>query len=124
MAGFIAGKFPTGDYFLKNGSITIDQLDIAIAEQKKMEDRGQHELIGKILIKLGYITQESVRTLFKLKADSKKRFVLDPEIYPTGEVSNSDIKELEAQINELKKENKALKQVISKIGETVKRYDN
>ena len=124
MAGFIAGKFPTGDYFLKNGSITIGQLDMAIAEQKKMEDRGQHELIGKILVKLGYITQESVRTLFKLKADSKKRFVLDPEIYPTGEVSNSETKELEAQINELKKENKALKQVISKIGETVKRYDN
>ncbi len=123
MAGFIAGKFPTGDYFLKNGSITIDQLDIAIAEQKKNADRGQHELIGKVLVKMGFLTEETVKTLFRLKADSRKRFVINPDMLPdsNGEVKN--IKKLEDEIKALKDENKALKKTMAKIIDVVKNYD-
>ncbi len=123
MAGFIAGKFPTGDYFLKNGTITIDQFDAAIAEQKRMDDRGQHELIGKILVRLGFITEESVKTLFRLKSDAKKRFVLDPDIYPSIEEPVNDIKKLETELEALKKENQALKHSMAKIVEMVKKYD-
>ena len=123
MAGFIAGKFPTGDYFLKNGSITIDQLDVAIAEQRKNAGRGQHELIGKVLVKMGFLTEETVKTLFRLKADSRKRFVINPDLLPdsNGEVKN--IKKLEEEIKALKDENKALKKTMAKIIDVVKNYD-
>ena len=124
MAGFIAGKFPTGDYFLKDGSITIDQLDVALAEQRRLAERGQHELIGKILVRLGFITQESVKTLFKLKADSRKRFVLNPETFPDSELPVNDVKKLEDEIKALKNENNALKQTMSRIIDMVKKYDD
>ncbi len=124
MAGFIAGKFPTGDYFLKNDSITLSQLDIALAEQKKMDDRGQHELIGKVLVRLGYITEENVRTLFKLKADARKRFVLNPAIFPDSEQAVTDVKKLEEEVKALKKENAVLKQTMAKIIDMVKKYDD
>lgn len=124
MAGFIAGKFPTGDYFLKNGSITIDQLDMALAEQHRVDGRGDHELIGKTLIRLGYITEESIKTLFKLKADARKRFVLNPDIFPSSEQAKSDIKKLEEEVKALKSENKKLKQTLAKVVETVKKYDD
>lgn len=124
MAGFISGKFPTGDYFLKNGSITVDQLDVALAEQHRLSERGQHELIGKILIRLGFITEESVKTLFRLKADARKRFVLNPEVFPSGEQVKSDIKKLEDEVKALKAENNTLKQTLGKIIEMVKKYDD
>lgn len=124
MAGFIAGKFPTGDYFLKNGSITLEQLDMAMAEQNRLSDRGQHELMGKILVRLGFITEESVKTLFRLKADARKRFVLNPEVFPSSEQVKSDLKRLEDEVKALKAENKTLKQTLAKIIEMVKKYDD
>lgn len=124
MAGFISGKFPVGDYFLKNGSITVEQLDAALAEQHRVQERGEKELIGKILVRLGFVTQESIKTLFKLKADARKRFVLDPAIYPDSEQSITDVKRLEDEVKALKNENNALKQTMARIIEMVKKYDD
>lgn len=122
MAGFIAGKFPTGDYFLKNGSITIDQLDIALAEQRRLDDQGEHERIGEILVRLGFITKTDIMRLFKLKADAGKRFVMDPAVFPDSEQRNR--KKLEDEIINLKNENNALKQTLGKIIDMVKKNDD
>ena len=123
MSEFIAGKIKTGEYFLKNGSIEIDQLDYAIAEQRKLDDRGEHFLIGKILVRLGYITEETIRTLFKLKADSKKRFVLNPNSIPASGEDVTAADKLQEENDNLKKENQALKKTLSSILNTVKNYD-
>ncbi len=124
MSEFIAGKIKTGEYFLKNGSIEIDQLDYALAEQRKYDDRGEHFLIGKILIRLGYITEETVKTLFRLKLDSKKRFVLNPDSIPEGKEDINLLDKLQEENNHLKKENQALKNTLSSVVNSVKNYDN
>jgi len=123
MAEFISGKIPTGQYFLKNESIDIDQLEYALAEQRRLSDRGEHILIGKMFINLGYVTEETVKTLFRLKTDAKKRFVLNPEMLPDNDFEQKNVNKLESEIKALKEENQALKKTMSKIINAVKTYD-
>jgi len=123
MSEFIAGKIRTGEYFLKNGAIDIDQLDMALSEQRRLDDRGEHILIGKIFIRLGYLTEEVIKTLFKLKTDATKRFVINPDIIPQSDNDLKEIDKLREENNKLKKENQALKKAMSAIVNTVKNYD-
>ena len=123
MSEFIAGKIKTGEYFLKNGSLELDQLDYALAEQRKLDDRGEHILIGKIFVRLGFITEETIKTLFKLKTDAKKRFVINPELIPDSNDDTGTIEKLQEENKKLKKENQALKKALSSIVNTVKNYD-
>lgn len=109
MGGFIAGKFRTGEYYKLNGSITIDQLDMAIMTQRNLDGRMEHKLFGKILVDLGFITEKNVQTLFTLKADAKKRFILDYSLVPKSELVQSEKEKLEAKIELLEKANDALK---------------
>ena len=123
MAEFIAGKIRTGEYFLQNDAIDIGQLDVALAEQRRQADRGEHVLIGKILVNMGFLTEKSVKTLFRLKADAKKRFVINPELLPDSNATIKNVDKLEEEIKQLKKENQALKETMSTIVNAVKSYD-
>lgn len=124
MAGFIAGKFKTGDYYRLNGSITIDQLDYAIMEQRRLDDRMEHKLFGKVLVDLGFVTEENVKTLFVLKNDARRRFILDSEHMATAQLPDEEKEEFNKEIEELKKENKALKQRLMQLLDLVKdKYD-
>lgn len=123
MAEFISGKIRTGEYFLLNGSIDQYQLDMALAEQRNFQDNGEHILIGKIFVRMGYLTEEVVKTTFKLKSDAKKRFVINPDQLPDSNEEVRDYDKLEAENKQLKKENKALKQAMASIVNTVKNYD-
>lgn len=120
MGGFIAGKFRTGEYYKINGSITIDQLEQAVMTQRHLDDRMEHKLFGKILIELGFITEKNVQTLFTLKADSKKRFILDYSLVPKSELLQSDKEKLEAKIGLLEKENDALKRKMTHLLHLIK----
>lgn len=123
MAEFIAGKIPTGQYFLKNGSIDLGQLEYALAEQQRLTDRGEHILLGNMLVRLGFITEDTVKTLFRLKSDSKKRFVINPDMLPDSNSELKDINKLQEEVKALKAENQALKRTMSKIVSAVKHYD-
>lgn len=123
MGGFIAGKFRTGEYYKENGSITIDQLDQAVMTQKRLDDRMEHKLFGKILVELGFITEKNVKTLFTLKADAKRRFILDYSIVPKSELVQSEKEKLEAKINLLTNENEALKRKMTHLLQLIK-HDN
>ena len=122
-AGFISGKFPIGDYFLKLGKITEEQLEAAIDEQKNRNAQGEKILLGRLLTEKNYIEEKDLKLIFKLKTDSKKRFVINPEFIPENKEEINDIKKLEEEIKKLKEENSALKKVMSKIINTVKNYD-
>lgn len=124
MGGFIAGKFRTGEYYKENGSITIDQLDEAVMTQKRLDDRMHHKLFGKILVELGFITEKNIKTLFTLKADAKKRFILDYSLVPKSELVQSDREKLEGKINLLQNENEALKRKMTQLLKLVSKNDD
>lgn len=124
MAGFIAGKFKTGEYYRINGSITIDQLDYAIMEQRRLDDRMEHKLFGKVLVDLGFVTEENVKTLFILKNDARRRFILDSDKMVSAKLPDQEREDYDNEIEELKKENKALKQRLMQLLDLVKdKYD-
>jgi len=123
MAGFISGKFPIGEYFLRIGDITSEDLKLALKEQADIPENKEHKLLGEILVKHGKISEKDLLTLFKLKSDAKKRFVINPEFLPEEESNKNIINKLQKEITILKEENKALKKTMSKIVDTVKNYD-
>lgn len=121
-AGFISGKFPIGDYLLKKGSVTKEQLDKALAEQEQKKQGGERKLLGKILVEQGVLPEDELKLLFKLKSDSKKRFVINPEFIPNNEETGK-LQEMEKELNTLREENLALKKTMTKIINMVKSYD-
>lgn len=47
-----------GEYLLDQGLISPQQLENALAQQRKLADQGQHQLLGQTLIKMGYVDRE------------------------------------------------------------------
>ena len=120
IAGFLAGKYRTGEYFVQDGVISEDQLD-------KVVDKYQHsknKKFGQILVDLGLISQKQLDMIIAFKEEAKKRFVLDHNEVPqiTQEyVKTSD--EYEKQIEDLKRENKQLKAKLNQLLSMVKKND-
>ena len=46
-AGFIAGKYRTGEYFIRAGKMTIAQLDEVLNKQQEMNEAGKHVFIAE-----------------------------------------------------------------------------
>lgn len=122
MAGFIAGKFRTGEYFKKTGKINVDQLERAILTQKESVKDNKPLKIAEIMISLGYITQKDTASLLLIKEEAKNRFILDASIIPRLAVTSSvDSKSLEEEVLRLKNQNKALKEQLARILSFVKK---
>ncbi len=49
-----------GDFLIKQGEITDEQLKMALSQQKKAAESGEHVLIGQTLLKLGYLKRETL----------------------------------------------------------------
>ena len=119
MAGFLAGKFRTGEFFLKKGIINEEQLEKAIQKQSKSSKK-----IAEILVDMGFVSQEDVNAILSYKLDSQRRFILDYNEIPQGKEVFSDLtKKYESQIEELKAENEKLKNKISQLLEIVRNYE-
>lgn len=119
MAGFIAGKFRTGEYFAKNGKITEEQLEKAVNLSSNSQKK-----FAEILVDLGFITQEDVSAMLAFKEESKKRFILDYNFVPKGKSEFCDKEEMyKKEIAELQEENEKLKKKIAQLLEIVKNYD-
>ncbi len=119
MAGFIAGKFRTGEYFEKKGLITEDQLKKAIGISENSNKK-----FAEILVDLGFITQQDVCAMLAFKDEAKKRFVLDFNNVPKGKSEFCDKEEMyKKQIADLKTENEQLKKRILQLLEIVKKND-
>jgi uncharacterized protein YdcH (DUF465 family) len=113
MAGFMAGKFRTGEYFKRVGKINVDQLEATIRKQKELSSTGQNVKIAQVMIDLGYITQKDTASLIKLKEEARKRFILDASIIPENVTANDN--KYMAEIDALKKQNAVLKMKLAKL---------
>lgn len=113
MAGFIAGKYRTGEYFKRIGKINVDQLEQAIRTQRDLNEEGKKVKIAELMINLGFVTAKDTKSLLIIKDEAKKRFILDSSLIPEGMTSN-DSKYI-AEIDALRKQNLVLKEQLSKL---------
>jgi len=113
MAGFMSGRYRTGEYFKRVGKINVDQLEMIIRRHKELNDQGQKVKIGEVMIELGYVTRKDTESLVRIKEEANKRFILDPSIIPNG-IKVEDNKYL-AEIDTLKKQNYVLKAKLAKL---------
>ena len=49
-----------GDFLIKQGEISDAQLKMALSQQKKAAESGEHILLGQTLLKLGYLERETL----------------------------------------------------------------
>ena len=114
MAGFIAGKYRTGEYFIRAGKMTIEQLDEVLNKQQEMNEAGKHVFIAELMVQMGYVRETDVKSIIFMKEEAGKRFSLNPEEVPnmTLEKENYDIRVENAR---LKEENELLKQKLNAI---------
>ena len=110
IAGFLAGKYRTGEYIFQDGKITKSQLDNAIVD---FEKNGKDLKFGQFLVKLGFISEKYLNMIISIKDEAKKRFILDHNEVPK---INKDCSEIidgyRKQIQTLQEENEILKQRI------------
>lgn len=122
MAGYISGKYRTGEYFKRVGKIDVDQLERTIITQKEAAVKGNPLKIAEIMIKLGYITEKDTSSLLTIKEEAKKRFILDPTIIPKEEAGAvKDLKYYLDEIERLNQQNKLLRDQLNKILAFVKK---
>ena len=109
IAGFIAGKYRTGEYFIRAGKMTIEQLDEVLNKQQEMKDSGKHVFIAELMVQMGFVRELDVKSIIFMKEESGKRFSLNPEEVPniTLERENYDIR---VENTRLKEENEILRQ--------------
>lgn len=112
---YLSGKIRLGEYFVKLGKITIEQLDEALRTQKYIEETvGERTGIGEVLINLGYITKDDTEAILLLKDECNKKYV--PSDLPSSSSPNSeDIVKLKEYATKLVRENAQLKEQIKKI---------
>ncbi len=120
IAGFLTGKYRTGEYFVKDGSITETQLNSAV---KSYETNKGNRKFGQALIDLGLITESQLDSILQIKEEAQKRFILDHNEVPkiNEEISNAD--EYQQQIDDLKSENKLLKTKLEQLLSMMKNQD-
>jgi len=109
IAGFIAGKYRTGEYFIRAGKMTIEQLDEVLNKQQEMNEAGKHVFIAELMVQLGYVREVDVKSIIFMKEEAGKRFSVNPEEVPSIalEKENYDIR---VENTRLKEENEILKQ--------------
>lgn len=124
MAGFIAGKFRTGEYFKRSGKINVDQLEKTIVKQKLSISEGKPLKIAEIMISLGYVTEKDTSSLLLIKEEAKRRFILDTAIIPDLKATaGTDTQQYQDEIKKLTEQNKLLKEQLNKILAFVKKND-
>ena len=109
IAGFLAGKYRTGEYFIRAGKMTIEQLDEVLNKQQEMNDAGQHVFIAELMVQMGCVRDIDLKSIIFMKQEAGKRFSLNPEEVPniTLEKENYDIR---VENTRLKEENEILRQ--------------
>ena len=121
VAGFLSGKLRTGEYFMNSGTISENELNLAIENH---EQNNENKKFGQSLIELGLITQKQLETILLIKDEAKKRFILDHNEVP--EISQEYVKESDTyqkQIEDLTEENNKLKSKLEQLLTMVKRND-
>lgn len=121
IAGFLAGKFRTGEYFVNDGSISETQLNSAVEDFESQNKKGK---FGQKLIEMGLISQSQLDKLLSIKEEAQKRFILDHNEIPEITQTYSDDAEIyKKEIVRLKDENEKLKIKLEHLLTMVKKND-
>ncbi len=109
IAGFIASKYRTGEYLIRAGKMTIEQLDEVLTKQEEINASGKHVFIAELMVQMGFVREQDVKSIIFMKEEAGKRFSLNPDDLPTiaMERENYDIR---VENTRLKEENEILKQ--------------
>lgn len=123
MAGFISGKFKTGEYLQRNKTLTFKQVNEALSEQKKIDSYGsKHLKYVEVLDTMDLLKEEDVKVIFMLQEEAKKRFVLDYNVVPDSARTFKDNDEkVSAELEKLRSENKMLKLKLVQLLQLVKK---
>ena len=113
MAGFLAGKYRIGEYFLHSGKITDEQISEIIDIQKNLVQSGMHLMFAELLIQKGYIEEKDIKSIFLLKAEATKRFFID--INTVSDFPSHSNPNTEADLAMLKEENEILKKKLNQL---------
>ena len=109
IAGFIAGKYRTGEYFIRAGKMTIEQLDEVLNKQQEMNEAGKHVFIAELMVQMGFVRDLDVKSIIFMKEESGKRFSLNPEEVPSLALEKESY-DIRVENTRLKEENEILKQ--------------
>ena len=121
IAGFIAGKYRTGEYFIRAGKMTIEQLDEVLNKQQEMNAAGKHVFIAELMVQMGFVRDLDVKSIIFMKEEAGKRFSLNPDDMPNIalEKENYDIR---VENTRLKEENEILRQKMDAILTYIKEH--
>ena len=121
IAGFIASKYRTGEYFIRAGKMTIEQLDEVLNKQQEIRDSGKHVFIAELMVQMGFVKELDVKSIIFMKEEASKRFSLNPDEVPniTLERETFDIR---VENTRLKEENEILKQKLDAILTFIKEH--
>ncbi len=118
IAGFLAGKFRTGEYFLQDGVISEQQLNDAVINYEHRAKKNNKKF-GQSLVELGLISQKQLDIILSIKEEAQRRFILDHnEIPKIKDAKKSN--EYERQIEELKRENMQLRKQLNALYSTTR----
>ena len=109
IAGFIAGKYRTGEYLVRAGKMTIEQLDEVLNKQQEINASGKHVFIAELMVQMGFVKDIDVKSIIFMKEESGKRFSLNPDEVPSIAMERESF-DIRVENTRLKEENEILKQ--------------
>ena len=115
LAGFISGKYRTGEYFIRAGKMTVDDLEKALARQQELQEKGKHAFIAELMVQMGIIKEKDMKSIMLIKEESSKRFVLQSDVVPLVKHTEGDDLDKLAKLQRLKEENEILKSKLTKV---------
>lgn len=121
MSEYIAGKCRAGEYLYYIGELTQEQFEKALELSKKDSSKK----FGEILLSMNFVSEDKLKSLFVLKEEAQKRFILDYNSLPKTDIQFADNdKKYQNDIEKLNSENTKLKQKLQKLLELVKNEQN
>lgn len=120
-AGFIAGKYRTGEYFIRAGKMTIEQLDEVLNKQQEMNEAGKHVFIAELMVQMGFVKDRDVKSIIFMKQEAGKRFSINPEDIPTLALEQEKY-DIRVENTRLREENEILRQKMDAILTYIKEH--
>ncbi len=120
-AGFLAGKYRTGEYFIRAGKMTIEQLDEVLNKQQEMNEAGKHVFIAELMVQMGFVAEKDVKSIIFMKEEAGKRFSLNPDDIPSIAMEKEKY-DIRVENTKLKEENEILRQKIDAILTYIKEH--
>lgn len=109
IAGFIAGKYRTGEYLVRAEKMTIDQLDEVLEKQQEIKAQGKHVFIAELMVQMGFVRDIDVKSVIFMKEEAGKRFSLNPDDMPSIALEKESY-DIRVENARLKEENEILRQ--------------